>query len=1017
VRRTTRESGAPAGAGAAGPRPGGRVSARPLTASVPVIALACLVLLAVAAAAGGRRREAARPAPRAGFAGVVDGVSFWTIDGDQDASLFSYSASSAGDLNNDGYSDLILSAPLYDTVEGNAGCVFVYYGSASGPPVTPSWVMEGDQNAAELGASVACAGDVNGDGYDDVIIGSSHYDGSVIDMGKVYVFHGDSLGLPPTPAWTKMGDIAKAHLGFRVSGAGDVNADGYDDVIIGSFNYRNPDTKEGRAYVYLGSETGLLSTPAWIAEGNQAYAYFAYAVAGAGDVNDDGYDDVIVGACNYDVAGLENAGRAYVFHGDSAGVSPDAAWIVEGDQFNEYLGRSVAGAGDVNDDGYDDVIVGAPGYDGAGTDEGAAFVYLGGPGGVSATPVWTRTGGSSTAGFGDCVAGAGDINEDGFDEVAVGALGYDAGIGNEGAAYVYPGGPEGPSPSHMWWAVGDSVNAELGASVAGRLDVNDDGQLDLLAGAPGYPIEGERRGRLYVVSIGPDTTAPSVEILAPGGSETWYVGNTYEISWRAWDESGVDSVNISYSTDGGYEYSPVVGGHPNDGRYLWTVPDSPSEDVFLKVVAYDPGLLSGEDVTDAPLSVVRDVTGPAVEVLAPNGGETWYIGSEYEVYWTAEDVNGVDSVSVLVSFDGGWVYVPIASGLPNEPPYLWTVPDSTAKHAYLKVIAYDSKLNEGVDTSDRFFRIASDTVAPEITVLSPNGGESLEVGAPWEITWVSTDDNGVDSVSIYYSPDGGEGYVPVAPDEPNDSSYVWRPPSTLTEAALVRIIARDRAGNTAADECDYTFSIVPDTTGPDVEVVSPNGGEAWGIGGIKAIEWMAADPAGVDSVSIYYSADGGGTYNLIASGEPNDSVYLWSVPEAQSDSALVMVVAYDPSLNAGSDESDSLFVISPDIVDVPGASREPDEGPTLWGGTPNPFAGRTEIAFYLPAACAVRLAIFDAAGRRVARLIDGGIVGAGPHRISWDGTGDGGAPLPSGVYLCTLRTGEVIRARKVVLTR
>jgi hypothetical protein len=565
--------------------------------------------------------------------------------------------------------------------------------------------------------------------------------------------------------------------------------------------------------------------------------------------------------------------------------------------------------------------------------------------------------------------------------------------------------------------VGDSMNVELGASVDGGLDVNADGRLDLIVGAPGYPLEGEAKGRVYVYSMGPDTVAPTVEILAPVEGETWYVGSSYEICWNASDASGVDSVDISYSPYGGGWYYPIVGGHRNDGRYVWTVPDYPSENVVVKIVAYDPGLLSGEVVSDAPFSIVRDATGPSVTVLAPNGGETWYAGSEYEVSWTAEDVNGVDSVTVLLSRNGGWFFTPIASGLPNEPPYLWTVSGPPSTNASLKVVAYDSKLNEGVDTSDLLFEIASDTAPPEIAVLSPNGGETLEAGAPWEITWHAEDENGVDSVSIYYSADGGGSYVPIASGEADDSSYVWRPPAEATETALVRMVARDRAGNLGLDESDGHFSIVPDTTAPHVEVTSPNGGEAWGTGGFKLIEWAASDPAGVDSVRIYYSADGGDTYGLIASGEPNDSLYLWQVPEAASDSALVMVVAYDPSLNAGSDASDSLFVISPGVVDVPGSSRDPDGGPALLGGAPNPFAGRTEIAFYLPQSCAVSLAVFDAAGRRVANLIDGGILGAGPHTIPWDGVGDDGSSLPSGVYFCTLCTGKVTQARKMVLTR
>jgi sulfite reductase alpha subunit-like flavoprotein len=157
-----------------------------------------------------------------------------------------------------------------------------------------------------------------------------------------------------------------------------VNGDGYSDVIVGAPYYDNGQTNEGRAYVYHGSATGLSTSSAWTAESNQSYAYFGRLVASAGDVNGDGYSDVIVGAHAYD-NGQNNEGRAYVYHGSATGLSTSFAWTAESNQTDAYFGWSVASAGDVNGDGYSDVIVGARAYDNGETDEGRperCFLWL-----------------------------------------------------------------------------------------------------------------------------------------------------------------------------------------------------------------------------------------------------------------------------------------------------------------------------------------------------------------------------------------------------------------------------------------------------------------------------------------------------------------------------------------------------------------------------------------------------------------------------------------------------------------
>jgi hypothetical protein len=242
---------------------------------------------------------------------------------------------------------------------------------------------------------VATAGDVNGDGYADVIVGAPYYANGQTDEGRASVYHGSASGLSITAKWTAESDQADAKFGNAVATAGDVNGDGFADVIVGAPNYDNGQTDEGRASVYHGSAGGLSATPNWTSESDQDSAKFGNSVAIAGDVNGDGYADVIVGAPNYD-NGQTDEGRVFVYHGSASGLSTTANWTAESDQASAYFGYSVATAGDVNGDGYADVIVGAPNYDNGQADEGRAFVYYGNGGrGVALRPRQLCTDGST----------------------------------------------------------------------------------------------------------------------------------------------------------------------------------------------------------------------------------------------------------------------------------------------------------------------------------------------------------------------------------------------------------------------------------------------------------------------------------------------------------------------------------------------------------------------------------------------------------------------------------------------
>lgn len=404
------------------------------------------------------------------------------VQGQQAHANFGWSVDAAGDVNGDGFGDVIAGAPFYDNAAGDEGSVFVYLGSASGLVTDEPWTGEGDQKGERFGFSVGTAGDVNGDGFDDVIVGSIGYDNAFAEAGRASVFLGSASGLSTTPDWTAEGDQVNENFGLDVGTAGDVNGDGFDDVIVGAPYWAGGPNYEGRAFAFLGSASGLGNTPAWTAEGGGVEGNFGWSLGTAGDVNGDGFDDVIVGDYRYG----DDEGEAFVFLGSASGLSTTAVWNATGGARLQYFGLSVGTAGDVNGDGFDDVVVGAPLYTVGQVYEGRASLYSGSVVGPSADADWTAEGDRERAEFGHSVATAGDTNGDGSDELIVGAPFFDHGQTREGRTFVYTDTPLGFGTTPPRTAEGNQANAAFGWAIAGAGDVDGDGFDDLIFGAPAY---------------------------------------------------------------------------------------------------------------------------------------------------------------------------------------------------------------------------------------------------------------------------------------------------------------------------------------------------------------------------------------------------------------------------------------------------------------------------------------------------------------------------------------------------
>ena len=410
-----------------------------------------------------------------GIDAPVNAPCGWMASGEGPHHRFGYAVGSAGDVNGDGYDDIIVGGDQYKAFTGH---VYVYLGSSHGPDSRPAFVGTGETVNNHYGYAAGTAGDVNRDGFDDIVVGAYHHANF---RGRVYVYLGGSNGLG-SASIVLDGEAPGDYFGRSVATAGDVNGDGYDDVLIGAQAY---DRSTGRAYLYTGGPAGLQTSPTSVVTGEGPSDSFGQSVGPAGDVDGDGLDDIVVGAHSFE----NGTGRIYVFGGDVSGLKPNPIFVATGSSVGDRYGFSVGAAGDVNGDGYGDILVGAYG---AGQGTGTVYVYAGGPTGLGAHPIFAATGEVAGDWFGHSVGTAGDMDGDGYDEIIIGARNHN---GNTGRAYLYGGGALGLDAAPLFIFDGQELNSWFGHSVGTAGDIDGDGYAEVIAGAYGYD---EWTGRAYV---------------------------------------------------------------------------------------------------------------------------------------------------------------------------------------------------------------------------------------------------------------------------------------------------------------------------------------------------------------------------------------------------------------------------------------------------------------------------------------------------------------------------------------
>lgn len=418
------------------------------------------------------------------------GVADAKIRGEAEDDGAGGSVSTAGDYNGDGLSDLILGAPGTSGGGAGAAYVFFGPVSGTLGVSAADVSLLGDGVGDGAGYSVASAGDYDGDGFDDVFVGAWANDDGGTDAGAAYLVRGPASGTVDLGSadLVLVGENAGDQAGLSVAVAGDVDGDGQSDVLVGGWGSDAGGAYSGAAWLVNGPRFGTVDLGAadatFIGEASGDFA--GQAVSGAGDLDGDGYDDLIVGAPGT----ASGMGTAYIVLGPISGdldLSAADATIV-GEVADDGAGGALAAMGDVDGDGVSDVMVGAIGYDYGGFDTGGAFLFFGpvtGSIGVASADV-VLVGEHAGDNAGWSVGGAGDMDGDGQDDMLVGAAREDSGGSAAGAAYlVYGPGASlydlGGADARM---LGEATDDYAGVSVAGAGDTDGDGKFDILVGAP-----------------------------------------------------------------------------------------------------------------------------------------------------------------------------------------------------------------------------------------------------------------------------------------------------------------------------------------------------------------------------------------------------------------------------------------------------------------------------------------------------------------------------------------------------
>ncbi len=960
------------------------------------------------------------------------GVPGATLLGGLAAAHFGAALSTAGDVDGDRYADVIVGAPDYAGREIGQGAAFVYLGSPSGITASPVFTVLGSGLNAHLGAAVSGAGDVNADAFADIVVGVPGATvGLHVAAGKALIYRGIAGGIG-TALGTILGDADSMSTGSSVANAGDTNGDGYADVVIGSpGSAASLERRSGQADIYKGTASGFSSTPILTVLGTGAEERLGSTVACAGDVDGDGYADVLIGSERFPAPDVET-GQFLLVSGARTG--PVVESTLRGSEVGAGYAASIATTGDANGDGYAEILVGAPTFTGAGPSaQGAVFSYVGSAsppvlagntplvasapftgygtslailpwtesdpfpalligeslfgasqqgraelrhaelGSIEAIPSHVYTGVGSTENLGAAVADAGDVNRDQWTDFLISSRGYTAaGNGAAGKVRLYLGGSAGPTVS-PWVAEGDQVAEELGSSISGRGDVNGDGYHDVLVAAPAWDSPtAVDCGKVWFYPGGPSGLGAPAWSRSGATTGERFGQNVAMVGDL--DADGYSDFAVGVQPASGSGRVEVYFGGPSgpSAAPAWTLVSSPPRSTFA--LPAGAGDFNGDGVSDLIVSSYSTNSDPKGMVFL-------YLGSRGRVaparpYWTyvglpnartgavagGGDLNGDGLADVVVGEPG------LSNGQADEGglriffgrPTIQPTPDLT-----LESDIVGANLGDGIApladlNHDGFADVAAGAVgsgaigSPGRVFVYFGGGE----GAPWQVRQTEANLPLTDRWS------------PALLDHTGQFGFSLALRSPAGRARVSGEVEVKLQGTPFTGVANRSASLVTDTgtpSGAGSQVVSYDGQLAPFIA--TTSRWRAR----LSSFSPYFprsrwtslEARVGGEYDFRTGGTSTD---VFGGVQASTHIERVL---------------------------------------------PNPARATSTVSFTLPARASALLDIHDLAGRHVRRLAREEFP-AGRSAREWDGADDSGRRVSAGIYFVTLRVGSVVDHARIL---
>ena len=450
-----------------------------------------------------------------------------------------------------------------------------------------------------------------------------------------------------------------------------------------------------------------------------------------------------------------------------------------------------------------------------------------------------------------------------------------------------------PSVGYFLWSALPNV-----PSTNARIRISD--------ASDGYPSDASDS----VFTISPQ---PALKIISPDGGENWMSGSSQTIRWNALGKSIVGgggkslhkiknspyfpltiaNIKIEYTTNNGSSWFSIVQSTSNNGSYLWSpVPSQNSSLCRVKISDADLGVPFA--ISDSTFviynNIPRDIT-----VKSPNGGEIWQAGTTQEIKWGS---TGVTAVNIDYTTNNGVDWNAVVSNIPSTGYYSWTqIPNTPSTNCRIRIT--DAVNGFPVNQSTTTFTIAP---PPEITVMSPNGGETLQAGSNTNITWTSTN---VANVKIEFTTNNGANWSLIIASTPSIGQYVWQNiPSTNSSLCRIKISNADGTGQ-PYDISHNNFSIT-NLIVQSIKLTSPIGGESWEAGTTHNITWNGS---AINSVKIEFTSNNGIGWSTIADSLQGSGSFAWNLPNINSTQCKIRVS--DASDGVPSDVSSQPFTIKP----------------------------------------------------------------------------------------------------------